>query len=389
MSEIMFDLRLAYINDNPFEKDMGKNKLNIMKQYIRDHNTDFIDFNYLNDSRYLEAVPKMSVLYNVPVNKQNFHNNPIMNDIKGFIKSVPGISKEMSTWCNLQETIINQPQPKCKPQVGGNVSDEPVSVPIVNGSVDTSVGNSVDEDVDDIDVDDYAEIVPKPSSFGINYSMGLQYNAQSDQAVSFEDVTKICMNIARTRLADKSDIHSETVMALEKDRRKGLVRNVIHYLANRNISSFINTNENELQDLTMEQLENLLEQCRERHEHCKVMDCFKQGLDLAGTVYSQVFPEGIPIGKTRRLQFNGVGKEIMSQLLTTSTTTGTAFANILRKHNIHVSDELLTLVAIGKICCSNVTIVNTNDESEDIAEEDEGEDVEEEDEGEDVEEYDN
>ena len=78
-----------------------------------------------------------------------------------------------------------------------------------------------------------------------------------------------------------------------------------------------------------------------------------------------IFPDGIPISKTKRLKFNGVGKEILSTLFDPHTSVGLAFNNILQKHNIHVSDELLTLVAFAGICVSKVKVEDVEPSAED------------------------
>ena len=64
------------------------------------------------------------------------------------------------------------------------------------------------------------------------------------------------------------------------------------------------------------------------------------------------------------MKFNGVGKEILSTLFDPHTSVGLAFSNILQKHNIHVSDELLTLVAFAGICVSKVKIEDVEPEPE-------------------------
>ena len=98
------------------------------------------------------------------------------------------------------------------------------------------------------------------------------------------------------------------------------------------------------------------------------MELFKRGFSVGGVAYDMLFPEGIPVSKTKRLKFNGVGKEILSTLFDPHTSVGLAFSNILQKHNIHVSDELLTLVAFAGICVSKVKVETIEPEVDEVDE---------------------
>jgi hypothetical protein len=128
--------------------------------------------------------------------------------------------------------------------------------------------------------------------------------------------------------------------------------------------------DSDLNEMSLSQLETCLEQCVKYHENFKTLELFKRGFGCGGVLYDMVFPDGIPISKTKRLCFKGVGKEILSTLFDPHTPVGLAFSNILQKHNIHVSDELLTLIAFAGICVSKVKVEDVKPKDDEIDVED-------------------
>ena len=175
---------------------------------------------------------------------------------------------------------------------------------------------------------------------------------------------KLTINIARSKLIPDM-IKDETVIALEREKKKNLIQQITRY---RNVTLIGAMDDSDLNEMNLAQLEACLEQCIKYHENFKTLEIFKRGFGVGGIMYDMIFPEGIPISKTKRLCFKGVGKEILSTLFDPHTPVGLAFSNILQKHNIHISDELLTLVAFTGTCVSKVKIetVEPKDEYEDI-----------------------
>ena len=192
-----------------------------------------------------------------------------------------------------------------------------------------------------------------PNKYQFNSTLSItNYDISNDKSISYEDLRKLTINIARSRLVPEI-AKDETVLKLEQEKRKQLIQQITRY---RNVRAIAALDDSDLTEKNIAELEACLEQCIKHHENFKTLELFKRGFSVGGVAYDMVFPDGIPISRTKRLKFNGVGKEILSTLFDPHTSVGLAFNNILQKHNIHVSDELLTLVAFAGICVSKVKV---------------------------------
>lgn len=337
MNEAIYDSRFLFKYDSPFEGDMNKEYLMKLKKYFAANQDKFTEIDWYTDSRYLILRPDISSLFGADVS-DGTDNNKLTKYIKSFLNNITGISKDLKDWCN-----------------------EPVDIPIETPSLNTISAQNNNSDSEDsaskFTPKNWAESIVSPIStpmkFSQNLAVGMHYDISNDKCLSYEDVCKLCMNIARTKLVESGVPKDETVELLEKEKRKKLTQEIIRYKNNKLIDPLV---EDDLSEMSLEQLETCLEQCIQYQENFKTLELFKRGFSAGGTIYDAVFPEGIPIGKDRKLCFKGIGKEILSTLFNATTTTGIAFQNILRKNNIKVSDELLTLVAFAEICISKVEI---------------------------------
>lgn len=338
MSVPLYDLRFAYKFDNPFPDDPNREKLKQLQKYLAANQDKFTEVNYLNDSRYLIICPETTQLFGQNVSTTDVSTNPISNYVKEFISGLDVISTEMKAWAN------NRTAPQL-------------------GKIDVQANSSDDEYTDDggealpdnsIDGNAYGDYVPlMPNKYQYSSSLSItNYDISSDKAISYEDLRKLTINIARSRLVPEI-AKDETVMKLEQEKRKQLINQITRY---RNVRAIAALDDSDLSDKNIAELEACLEQCIKYHENFKTLELFKRGFAVGGVAYDVLFPEGIPISRTKRAKFNGVGKEILSTLFDPHTSVGLAFSNILQKHNIHVSDELLTLVAFAGICVSKVKI---------------------------------
>lgn len=356
MTDAIYDIRFAFKYDNPFENDSNRDRLKELKQYFASNQEKFTEIDYLNDSRYLMLCPNVTTLYGSDVTNGDVTNNQLMKEVKDFLKSVNGISTDLQEWCNEATEVAEPPPPS---QTGASISrpiasDEPSPV--------------------ESEVKFEPNIIPSmPPKFSQSLSAGLHYDISNDKSLSYDEVCKLCLNIARMKLVEENTQRDETVEALEREKRKKLTHEIMRYKSNKLIDPLIDA---DLAEMSLEQLETCLEQCINYQENFKTLELFKRGFSAGGTIYDAIFPDGIPISKNKRLCFKGVGKEILSTLFNATTTTGIAFQNILQKNNIHVSDELLTLVAFGEICLSKVEIKTVeNEDDEDVGDAEEGEDL--------------
>ena len=352
MSVPLYDLRFAYKFDNPFPDDPNREKLKKLQKYLSANQDKFTEVNYLNDSRYLIICPETKQLFGKPVDGTNVSNNPISNYVKEFISGIDVISSEMKQWAS------NRTAPKL---------DKIIPVDDTKGNLDKldeySDGDDIVEGLPEnaVDASAYGDYVPlMPNKYSTSLMTTTNYDITTDKGISYEDLRKLTINIARSRLVPEI-VKDETVMKLEQEKRKQLLNQIQRY---RNVRAIAALDDSDLSDKNIAELEACLEQCVKYHENFKTLELFKRGFSVGGVVYDVLFPEGIPITKTKRAKFNGVGKEILSTLFDPHTSVGLAFSNILQKHNIHVSDELLTLVAFAGICVSKVKIEDVKPEVE-------------------------
>lgn len=352
MSEVLYDSRFIFRHDNPFEKDTDRTYLKRLQQYFADNQDKFTEIDYYDDSRYLILCPDVKKLFGADVSSRNVTKNMLMKEVKEFIKSTSGISQQLSEWCDEGLEFI-----------------KPIIPVVANNTVPRVTNEDTKNDNDDSAEEDAPtnlydpNIIPSmPSKFSQSLSAGLHYDISNDKSLSYEDVCKLCLNIARMKLVSSNIERDETVEALEREKRKKLTQQIMWYKGNKLIDPLV---EGDLSDMTLEQLETCLEQCIRFQENFKTLELFKRGFGASGLIYDTIFPDGIPISKNKRLCFKGVGKEVLNTLFNTTTTTGIAFQNILQKNNIRVSDELLTLIAFGEICLSKVEIKTVNTDSTD------------------------
>ena len=346
MTDIIYDSRFNFNHDNPFDNDTNKQYLTNLKRYFANNQSKFTEIDWYEDSRYLILRPDLDTLFGISVN--GFSNSKLTAKVKSFLLTIPSISQDLRQWCNESTMQKEEPQQIPTPITRPEENEEPVGI---NGG-DTSTQDFMVA----------PNILPTISTpkFAQSLNSGMHYDISTDRSLSYEDVCKLCLSIARAKLVENGIPKDETVEALERSKRKELTNEIMRYKNNKLIDPLV---EGDLSSMSLEQLETCLEQCKAYQEHYKTQEMFKRGFSAGGIIYDMVFPEGIPLGKNRRLQFKGIGKELLSTLFNTTTTTGIAFENIIRKNNIHVSDELLTLIAFGEICMSKVEIkkVEPND----------------------------
>jgi hypothetical protein len=223
-------------------------------------------------------------------------------------------------------------------------------------------GGAMDEDYDDPHLNDY--LPNEPVKFMCNSNLSLTtYDASTDRCITYDDLRKIVINLARSRISTEI-VKNENVLRMEEEKRKNLMKSINEY---RQIKEIGAISHSDLTKMDIPQLEICLEEVKRMYEVRKNVEVFKRGARCASTVYDWVFPEGIPISKTKCLKFNGVGDELLSTFFDERSTPGRAFGEILKKHNFHVSDELMTLVVfagavLGKVKVEDRVIDNDNDD---------------------------
>ena len=239
-----------------------------------------------------------------------------------------------------------------------------------------------------IDNDDkWDSIIPiNPGKFDYKKTGGLtNYNITSETPLSYEDVRKLTVNIARSKL--KASVEkSEQVLALEQQKRKELMNNIQKY---KNIKAIGIMVEDNIQDMDLPQLEHTLSHCEKLFQSQKLKETIKRGTNFAGLMFDTVFPEGIKIGKTKRVKTKGISKAIFESVFDSQSTIGVAFQNIADKHNWNITDEAVLILSVGEMFISNLKVETITPEEEETTketnqkeEDGEGEEINEEEEAE-------
>lgn len=374
--EPLIDFSYTFMYDNPFDNDGAKKeKMTELKKEIMNNSSYFIDDN--NDViKFLDIDPNINMLYGKKIENRSasLSTNPILNDIKKFLSEIP----------ELQELYLELPYTQ------NNIEESNISVCEEEDNVEESQNeenNGYQEEYNEtsvlpeqINLEDY--IPNLPDKYSYSKTSGLtNYDITNEKALTYEDIRKLTVNIARSKLVP--DIQKdEQILQLEKQKRKELINKIMRYKNLRQIASIM---DDDISKMDIIQLEQTVEQCKRVFDQLKLMEVCKRGMNFGGTLYNTIAPNGIPISKTKRLVFKGAGKEIINTLFDTQNVVGNAVANMIQKYNWNISDEALALLTLGEILISHVEIKEIEQPKEEkiqekiIEEEDKYEEDEEED----------
>jgi len=334
MVECLSDTRFEYFSDNPFANDTQKIKLRKLKCYIKDNIENFTEINYKSDSRYLIIKPDTEQLFGEKIDNIDIENTKLGQSVKDFLITVPFISNELKIWCGKQSTITPMPE------IEEFTTAEPE---MLRG--------------DDFSTIAMGSIVPHNYVFS---GSNISYDTSNEKLLTFEDLRKLTLNIARSRL-DPNAKKDETIIELEKEKRRLLIGEIKEFKNVTKINPWID--DYDLQSMTLEQLENCRDLCEKLHSRHKIDEVLASGFNLCSIGYNTVFPDGIPISENKRLKFTGVGTALRDKFFDTRKTVGFSFSRILSKKNIHITDELAIIIGIGETIISNSQIVDINDKN--------------------------
>ena len=347
------ELAYAFNHDNPFINDTGNKKLSTLKQNMK--NLMKIDFSTMEDYiKYYDLIPELTQLYGDTTKKKKIYETLIINDFKDVISSFPQF-KSFNTYLDKYGYIGNETN-----ITGGNKEESEAE------ELDTVESNEEPEEQPEqkplIPSDDikYESIIPiSPMKFDYKKTGGLtNYNITSDKPLSYDEIRKLTVNIARSKLKTTVE-KSEQVLALERAKRKELMNNIQKY---KNIKAIGVLVEDNIQDMDLSQLEHTLNTCEKLFQSQKLKETIKRGSNFGGLVFDTVFPEGIKITKTKRIRPKGIGKTVIDSLFDTQSTIGVAFQNIVDKHNWNITDEAVLMLSIGEMFISNLNIETVEEE---------------------------
>lgn len=337
------DIRFEFRYENPFSNDFNKSALTKLKKYMDDNPNTFSNPNYKEQIKFLYIKPEMTQLFGKKIINGDLYKSPLITEVKKFIASQQKIpSKTLQQWAN--DMIVVEED---------NIEE--------NNDDSEYADESENDDQENIETPDDFFPIPTLDSSKSDYrrTHGLtNYDITTTKPLSFEDVRKITINIARAQLTPIVE-KDATMLQLEANKRKELNAEIAKY---RNIKEIAAIGSDDISQMTLVQLEELCEKCKKAYESRKLLTAMQKGGRMINSIFSAICPNGIRVSKDKNgnekyLKFNGALNEITNQMFNPTTCIGVAASNIIQQSNLHISDSVLTVIAIGEIILSKMQVV--------------------------------
>ena len=356
------DIAYTYEYDNPFENDQQRINCNKLLSFISDNSETFMLNDYINQILFKTVNPNVKGLYGKKIEK-SITNNPIAEDVKSFLKDFSksfSIPHDLKIWIGIPTTDDAEISPDAE---NDDSSEEEEGEDESEGNDENdsegngSEGNGKGSEKDVIKID--------KNKFCYSMTEGItNYDISSEKLLGLSQVRELSVNIARSLLAKNIKIDYD-IQKLEIKKRKDLIVQIQKY---KNIKKIAALLDDDIVDMSIDQLEICLEQCKKYHETFKLQEVIKSTFNGAKVGLSCFLPNGIKIGK-KRIKMEGIGDELVSTLFDSTTVIGKSFDNIAQKYNFHINDDALVLLKIGETIIKGIKIENVEDENENPSEE--------------------
>lgn len=387
------DLIACIENDNPFPTGNEQYKNNL-KKYINEFPKEFI---YVDD--WMETIHSFAVYDNLENDLENFNNKHINRKMK--LSDIPELSNLVKNFFIQHESLI-QFSNKFKNWVFNKSHELNNEKIIISDSINNSPNNLTDNSPNNLtdnlndNIDNLNENLNYNNdnlnynndnlneNYNENYNGGENvFNQQNDILISFggnistinelstysfssnvtlsyEELNQMCINQARKTLISSKTRDVENQKA-ETEQRDKLCHIIQQYFDLAEIQSEYATSK--LDTMSIDELEQLQKQCEMKFDMLKTKEMIKHGLDLFEIGYDAVLPNGIPLGRNRRIVLDkGLTNSISKALFDPRTVPGLAFRRILNKHHIHLTDEVTVGLEIAKLLIKSTHIVKKQNE---------------------------
>lgn len=333
-------------------------------KYIYSHPDDFVPINPILNIKYIHHFPQGKIKSLCGVKNVTTHD--LLNDYKYLARNVKEfiaasgikLSNEVKQW--VDDSEVEQISPK-------EVVEQAPQAIVTEPSDEVPIGT------------DILPFLDKGTNENVEKSVRIDWNydVSSDKKLDYDEVCTLCINKAKT-FNTKENLQDPNVIAIENKRRRELLNKITRYRRHREIQATFS--DEDISQMSLDQLETFAMELETRFGQLKLKDVSQRILNTSGRMYDMVFPRGIPIGSGRHINFNGFGDGIIKEMYTPATTVGLAYDNIMRKHNINISDELTVITAILELAVKNINITKDKSKDEDAGKvDDEDEDDEDED----------
>ena len=377
MTSELTDCRFNYNYDNPFEGSAKTRNLESLKEYMLKNINDFKAVNWIEDSR----------CYNIPFGsniKATLIENPKI--CKNVCLLILRINSRLTT--KLNQGLIDYCTETKKTL--GDVEDD------TEEDDENEVNDNENENESNGTVNELQHLCPESDELQFtpisidNLDMAASdtidittYSVMPGKTMTYEQLCQLCENKART-LFTTTLVKDKNVLFAETREMSRLTSELRKYMGNSEISSKLNVN---IEDLSLNELQQTLDQAKDIYETIKVTDMIKKGIDLVELACTYVFPNGIKIPrKNKVIKLNGVGESFNTLLFDRNSPLKIAFSNVVDKYNIHVSDGFLCTLSILQTLATKIQVEDIPDPKKklkDKSEEDEEETVEESDDNDD------
>lgn len=351
----LIDARFAFTYDRLSNAGTQIN----LKRYMKEHSEDFRGVNWIEDSRCYN-VPNLKYIkvFNKNINKRLEDNGEIM---KYVIKYFNNLDSEV----RLDDNLKNYIKSHGSPLIGGGNDTIKINYPqdfkseFIN-SIEESHQTQKLNTAEDINMN--YNISSKSNYNFIDTNDISTYSLASDHQLSYEDVCKLTIAIARSKLTLSNNYKDETVLQAEEQKRIKLREELNKYMKLSQIASEIKSSYNaDINDLNLKQLEYYSTEAKKMYEKLKVVHLVSQGVDGFDKVYNTVFKNGIKIPSTNKsIKINNIGGALKQVIFDRKSPFYVGFENLLEKYHVNVSDEFLAITLLGSTIIKNIEIVDNS-----------------------------
>lgn len=404
-SDRIIDIRFLFDNDNPCNDQQLEYEL---QEYLENHPSDFKAYDWVEDSKcynvpnlldkrlFNQSIPQKLVdntklsKYVFNFFKQNQSDIPLDEDLVSFIETG---SIELSYISSIQtdddkpndSNIISNEQIQTDDLTsdtkfsGGlgiitndnslNLNNKPEvntkTEPIEPNDIDLVKPNNLNQihrtDLNQIHKVETQSITPVKDStlFDNQLVSDVSYSVMSDKQLSYQDVCRLTLSIARLKLTS-SNYQDESVIYAEEREKTKLREQIQKYMKLSQVTAELGANLNvDIDNMNLKQLQFYNVEAKKIYEKMKVIHLVSQGIDGADKVYSVVFKEGIKIpGTNKSVKLNNIGESLKQAIFDRRSPFYVGFENLIEKYNLSVSDELLAVFTLAGTLIKNVEIVD-------------------------------
>ena len=396
-SDRIIDIRFLFDNDNPCNDQQLEYEL---QEYLENHPSDFKAYDWVEDSKcynvpnlldkrlFNQSIPQKLVdntklsKYVFNFFKQNQSDIPLDEDLVSYISSVQTDDdkpNELNSTNSNQITTTDDITSETKFSGGlGIITDEtkPNELDETDRPNETNL-NSVDR-LNELNLNQISSnnltnsvgtikpndtnstnLIKDSTLFDNQLVSDVSYSVMSDKQLSYQDVCRLTLSIARLKLTS-SNYQDESVIYAEEREKTKLREQIQKYMKLSQVTAELGANLNvDIDNMNLKQLQFYNVEAKKIYEKMKVIHLVSQGIDGADKVYSVVFKEGIKIpGTNKSVKLNNIGESLKQAIFDRRSPFYVGFENLIEKYNLSVSDELLAVFTLAGTLIKNVEIVD-------------------------------